>query len=401
VPGSPNGQGNLKYLGDDVAKYQRIYELKSKEDSKAWVDFVQLCKVLNETPSNKLEAALAPLLDIDGVLRFLALENALINNDGYWVRTSDYNIYQDAKGKFHILPHDMNETFARPGRPGFGGVVFGPAMPIAAEMFSQGDKNSDKKLTGEEFVALAGAWFDKLDKGIEGKVTQEQFTGPFLVPAPNGAPGGDAPVRGGFQPKTFAGPGLFDVLDRDKDGTLTRAEMSDVFSNWFAKWDAAKAGMLTEEKVRAGLTEILPGPPPFGRGRGGRGPGGGIKVEGVKLDPLVAANDPDKPLISKLLAVPALRTRYLGYVRDIADKWLDWKNLGPLAQQYQSMIAADVRADTRKLDSSDDFVKSLTEDISGKGFGPGGGGSISLKSFADQRRTFLLDYPESLKPARP
>ena len=29
-------------------------------------------KVLNETPPDKLEAALAPLLDIDGVLRFLA-----------------------------------------------------------------------------------------------------------------------------------------------------------------------------------------------------------------------------------------------------------------------------------------------------------------------------------------
>src|SRR6185503_12115071 len=55
-----------------------------------------------------------------GALKFLALENVLINNDGYWIRTSDYNIYQDAKGVFHVFPHDANETFARPGGPGFG-----------------------------------------------------------------------------------------------------------------------------------------------------------------------------------------------------------------------------------------------------------------------------------------
>src|SRR5207344_1215741 len=66
-----------------------------------------------------------------------------------------------------------------------------------------------------------------------------------------------------------------------------------------------------------------PGNPPPDRPGGPGGPGGpgadaAPKVDGVKLDPLVAANDPAKPMLSKLLAVPALRARYLGYVRDIA-----------------------------------------------------------------------------------
>ena len=71
--------------------------------------------------------------------------------------------------------------------------------------------------------------------------------------------------------------------------------------------------------------------------RGGRGfgPGGG----GPTLDPLIGLNDPTKPLRSKLLAVPALRARYLAYVRDIAERWLDWKKLGPLARSYQALIA--------------------------------------------------------------
>ncbi len=68
--------------------------------------------MLNQTPPDKLEAALAPMLDIDGALKFLALETVLVNNDGYWVRASDYSIYLDPAGKFHIIPHDANETFA-------------------------------------------------------------------------------------------------------------------------------------------------------------------------------------------------------------------------------------------------------------------------------------------------
>ena len=123
------------------------------------------------------------------------------------------------------------------------------------------------------------------------------------------------------------------------------------------------------------------------------------QVDGVKLDPLIAANDANKPLISKLLAVPTLHARYLGYVRDIADKWLDWKKLGPIAEKYHALIADDIKADTRKLDSTEDFEKSLTQDIPGRGFGPGGGGTIGLKNFADQRRAYLLNYEEAKKTA--
>jgi hypothetical protein len=53
------------------------------------------------------------------VLWFLALDNASINDDGYWTRSSDYSIYRDPKGIFHIVPHDTNETFTPMGR-GFG-----------------------------------------------------------------------------------------------------------------------------------------------------------------------------------------------------------------------------------------------------------------------------------------
>ena len=45
-----------------------------------------LRRVLNTTPPDRLEAALAPILDVDETLRFLAVDVALVNGDGYWTR---------------------------------------------------------------------------------------------------------------------------------------------------------------------------------------------------------------------------------------------------------------------------------------------------------------------------
>jgi hypothetical protein len=99
-----------------------------------------------------------------------------------------------------------------------------------------------------------------------------------------------------------------------------------------------------------------------------------MMMGGAQLDPLIGLNDVTKPLRSKLLAVPALRERYMGYVKQVATKWLDWNTLGPLVQKYQALIAADVKTDTRKLDSTEGFSSGVE----------------TLKTFAAQRRAYLL-----------
>ncbi len=121
VRGSPGGGGGVDYVGDKIEDYKRRYEIKSSDDDKSWKALIGLCKTLTETPLDKLEAALEPILDVDELLWFLALDASLINCDGYWIRASDYSIFCDAKGKFHIIPHDMNEAFRPAGGPGFGG----------------------------------------------------------------------------------------------------------------------------------------------------------------------------------------------------------------------------------------------------------------------------------------
>ena len=218
VPGSPRGRAGMEYLDDQAASYRRLYEIKTKDNPKAWAALIAMFRVLNQTPIAKLEGALAPLLDIDEVLKFLALDVVLVNSDGYWTRASDYSIYLDEQGRFHVIPHDVNEALSEETGFGFGG-------------------------------------------------------------------------------------------------------------------------------------------------------GGG-----VMLDPLVAIDDPAKPLRSRLLKVPALRQRYLAYVREIADTWLDWKKLEPLVRQYRSVIADDLKVDAHRLYSFEAFES----------------GPVSVKHFVDERRAYLL-----------
>jgi hypothetical protein len=107
----------------------------------------------------------------------------------------------------------------------------------------------------------------------------------------------------------------------------------------------------------------------------------GPRGNGVKTDPLLLASSENAPLAAKLLAVPALRALYLGYVRELAETHLDWSRLGTLAERYHALIDADVKRDTRKLASYEEFAASLTES------------PRSLKAFADQRRAYLLSLP--------
>ena len=345
VRGSPGGGGGLEYLGDDVAAYKRRYTIKSEDNEEAWKAFVNLCKVLNQTPPDRLEAALRPIADVDEILWFLALDNALINCDGYWIRASDYTIYLDDKGKFHVVPHDMNEAFRPAGGPGMGGGgPGGPGggfvmrLPPAGEVLPPPVQDM-LQLTDEQKKKLADLQRD-VDARLEKLLTDAQQK--QLKDMRDRGPGG------------FAGPG----------------------------GPGGPGGF---------------GPPGGGPGGPGGGMGGGRGI-GVELDPLIGLDDTRKPLRSKLLAVPALRAKYLENIKTIAAESLDWKKLGPVVAGYRALIEREVEADTRKLDSFEAF-KRLTAENPGPAAQPptGGGGfrgpqGMNLRAFAEQRQKYLLNY---------
>ena len=114
---SPNNSvgGGFSYLGDDIGLYKRWYEIKGADRPEEWRALVQATKILSETPVDKLEAALTPVMDLDEVLKFLALDITLVNNDGYWRDGSDFNVYRNRDGRFILTPHDANEGFRTGG----------------------------------------------------------------------------------------------------------------------------------------------------------------------------------------------------------------------------------------------------------------------------------------------
>ena len=98
--------GTLAYLGDKAEPYRESYHLQSKEDPAAWAALIDLIKILNQTPTTWLESAVAKRLDIDSALRFLAWQNALINQDSYGSTTGGYGLYLAKDGRFHLVPQD-------------------------------------------------------------------------------------------------------------------------------------------------------------------------------------------------------------------------------------------------------------------------------------------------------
>ena len=142
VNGDPRRR-SFSVMGEDPRSYRAQFEIKGKDDDAAWARLAELCHVLNETPPECLEEALAPLLNVDRALWFLALDNVLVNADSYYFsRTSDYSLYLDPQGRFHLIPRDGNETFRAYGR-GLGG--------------SRGFDGRDAGSSGTELDPLIGA----------------------------------------------------------------------------------------------------------------------------------------------------------------------------------------------------------------------------------------------------
>jgi spore coat protein CotH len=334
VRGSPGGRGGFEYFGDDPAAYKRVFEIKTDDDPKAWQALINVCKVLKETPADKLEAALTPIMDVDGLLWFLALDVALINSDGFWTRASDYSIFLDNKGKLHIVPHDMNEAFHPAMGPGGGGFTF--RMPRPGEILPPPIVEG-LRLTPEQrktLEALQKEADEKLNKLLTPE-QREELKRMQQGPPPGAFPGGPGgpPPGGAFPPPPMGGVTGF-------------------------------------------------GQPPMGPRGGG----------GVDLDPLVGLNDASKPLRSKVLAVPALKAKYLANIKTIAEKHLDWKTLGPVVSQYRSLMEKEVELDTRKVVSTEEFKRATADEPVASG-----GRGIPLRTFADQRRKYLLNYTEAKK----
>ena len=121
VPANPQRAPGLRYFGENLDEYKSYIHLKTTEaPESSWDSIVRLSKLLDETPADKVEEALSKVLNIDRALWFIAIDNLLMDGDGYLSRGSDFIMYQDPAGRINLMPYDSNETFGLHGGGGGG-----------------------------------------------------------------------------------------------------------------------------------------------------------------------------------------------------------------------------------------------------------------------------------------
>ncbi len=481
------GRASLAYLGDDPAPYREHYRLLTAEDPAAWSKLIRLCRTLDRTPLDQLADALAPQLDVDRALRFLALETALINQGGYTGAGRGYGLLVDGEGRFQLIPLATESSLlllaesqfenaprggpprnpppadtaskspapaAPPAPPPNGTPADFPkqnatdlALLLSHSFVNKVDRNEDLKLSQAEWLEFARAWFVVVDEDSAGEVSLDQLTTSvrhLVTPAS---------MRNPRAKQTFAGDDaatlialdLWSAMNRNRDERVSREEFTATFAEWFTTWADPKLPHLTQPVLQRGFETLFSrsvfqadqiyvrkraGPVAENSGargeRGGRGDrgsggesgpnvGGSLSVLGgpvglgsrggnrnnssggrtvvtyyTQLAPLGPLLDADNVLHAKLLAAPSLRARYLGYVREIADTWLDWKILGPFAKTAHAAIAEDINRETYGVHGYIRFVQDFDQDIGARdGRGRDSSVAPNLKTFVEERRAYL------------
>ena len=122
-------------------------------------------------------------------------------------------------------------------------------------------------------------------------------------------------------------------------------------------------------------------------------PGLRLGAQGLKrMDPFYSGGTRlRRPLMTNIWAIPEWRERYLSHYRTMLDTWFEWKKVEPTIRKYHRLIEPYVKADTKKLYTTQQFYDNLTKDVVVRdSFGsytiPG------LKDFVDTKRAFLLAH---------
>lgn len=125
------------------------------------------------------------------------------------------------------------------------------------------------------------------------------------------------------------------------------------------------------------------------------GNGSDLSLEALQeLDPLLHADNPDKPLISKLLSNDLYRKIYLSHLRTIMRREFDKGDFEDRAKQLQELIREDFKTDENRYYSLENFNNSLDETIGERSQVPG------IVAFMKDRTRFLK-YHDQMRVVPP
>ncbi len=112
-----DGSGNLYKPDGTGASFvtfdQDSFEKKTNEDDSDWSDVISIFSALHTTTNGEQwRAGLEAVFDVNGFLKCLAYNQAMVNWDSYGIMTHNYYIYADPSndGKITWFPWDLNEA---------------------------------------------------------------------------------------------------------------------------------------------------------------------------------------------------------------------------------------------------------------------------------------------------
>lgn len=155
--------------------------------------------------------------------------------------------------------HGRGGMMARADTNGDGMISRAEYMAQAEARFARMDKNGDAehKITHADFMAKAEARFAKLDANGDGQISPDEMKaamermhermggrhgpGGAMMPPPPGGPGGPG----------HHGPGMFERLDTNHDGKISRDEMRAPVDRHFDKLDTNHDGFIDQAEMEA------------------------------------------------------------------------------------------------------------------------------------------------------
>lgn len=109
---------DLTFLGEHPDDYKkelhgrRIYELKTNDEVDDYTDIANFIKFMNSASDQQFENQIRDYIDVDGVLRVMAVDMLTGMWDDYMFNKNNYYLYQNpSTNKFEFIPFDYDNTF--------------------------------------------------------------------------------------------------------------------------------------------------------------------------------------------------------------------------------------------------------------------------------------------------
>ena len=159
----------LNYVGDDLETYQGIWDsAKFKTDETDHQRVVEALKHVSERDD------MGGYVDIDNVLRYMAIQAFIYNNDGLTDEEAHNYYLYEKDGKVNLIPWDMNQAFSVIGN-GSDYVNFPIDTPFTVSDLSQRDFFM-ALLENEEYLAQYHEYLRQLsEEYVQGGRLEETY----------------------------------------------------------------------------------------------------------------------------------------------------------------------------------------------------------------------------------